>query len=155
MFINNIVSLRIHADTEKLGFTVLFLIIGVILASSYTAFIKKFRGEFVLSLIEAEAFDKESAKTLSELGIKNSFFRRISIETKFFFSPDYFSISSDSKDEESTRYYVNEEYIERLKAKYGNSEITLIQLIITLIAIFAVALVLVTAVPEILSMFKL
>ncbi len=156
MFIYNIASLSIYSDSEKLGTTVLFLILGVILASAYTAFIKKFRGEFVLALIESEAFDEKSAKSLSELGIKNSFFRKISIETKFFFSPDYFEvISSKSKDKENVKYYVNEEAADRLKSKYGNSEITFIQLLITLIAILAVALVLATAVPDILSMFNL
>ena len=148
-------SLSIAVDGDKLTSSMLLMLLGILLASMYIIFIKKFRGEFVLALIEAGAFGEETAKSLSELEIKDSFLRRFFVNTKFAFSPDYFSISASDVEEaeKGMKYYVNEDDIEKLNAKYGNSGITFIQLLITIIAFFSVALVLVTAIPQILNMF--
>ncbi len=162
----NIYSLSYTINSDALLSTMFFMILGVFFASSYTIFIKKFRGEFVLSLIDARAFDKSSAKSLSELGLDNGFLRRISINTKFLFSPDYYVVeviediksseNSETKEEtkvKTLKYYVNEDFIPRLEAKYGNAGITIVQLIITIIAFFAVALILATVVPDFFEMF--
>lgn len=146
----SVFSLSYSIDSNDLLSTMLFMMLGIFLASAYTTFIKKFRGEFVLALIETEAFDEASAKSLEELGIKKSFIRSRAINTKFFFSPDYFVL--DGEDE---KYYIDKENIPRLKAKYGNAEITLVQLFITVIAFLSVALVMATLVPEILNMLKI
>lgn len=142
----NIYSLSFSLDSDELLSTMLFMILGIFIASAYTVFIKKFRGEFVLALIEASAFDEASAKSLSDLGMEKGFIRKLTINTNFFFSPDYFTVNG-----ETNKYYVNKDSISRLESKYGNSGITLVQLLITLIAFFAVALVLATIVPEILE----
>ena len=144
MFTN---SLSYAISSEVLSSTMFFMILGIFLASAYTMFIKKFRGEFVLALINECAFDKDSAKSLSELGIKKSFLTSLFISKEFSFSPDYY-VTEDGK------YYINEEHIERLEAKYGNSGITIVQLIITIIAFFAVALFLAAFVPDVFDMFN-
>jgi hypothetical protein len=142
-------SLSFSLDKDMLLSTMLLMMLGIIIASAYTIFIKKYLGEFVLALIDAEAFDKESAKSISDLKIKKGFLRNLVIKKRFSFSPDYFIVEGDEK-----KYYVNKDYISRLRAKYGNSNITFVHLLITIIAFLAVALILATAVPEFLNMFK-
>jgi hypothetical protein len=107
------------------------------------------RGEFVMALIDAGAFDEESSKTPSELGIKMGTFRKMFLKKSSAFSPDFFIVNGDTP-----RYYVKEDSIDKLTSKYGNSGITIIQLFLTLVAFLAIALVMVTAVPEILNMFN-
>ncbi len=145
--INNI-ALSVAINSGVLRSTMIYLILGIFFASAYTMLIKRFRGEFILALIEAQAFCDSSAKTISELGIKSSRLGNFFIETKFFFTPDYFIVDESEKEK---RYYVDEKYVDRLESKYGNSGITFIQLLITIIAFFAVALVMSTAIPDILN----
>jgi hypothetical protein len=142
-------SLAITVDKENLIYVMICLIIGVMFASIYTIFIKKMRGEFVMALIDAGAFDEESSKTPSELGIKMGTFRKMFLKKSSAFSPDFFIVNGDTP-----RYYVKEDSIDKLTSKYGNSGITIIQLFLTLVAFLAIALVMVTAVPEILNMFN-
>ncbi len=142
-------SLSFSLNGDKLLSTMLFMMLGIFLASAYTVFIKKYRGEFVIALISAEAFDEKSAKSISDLGIKKDFLRKLAITKRFSFSPDYFILEG-----ETPKYYVNKDFIPRLEAKYGNSGITFVHLLITIIAFLAVALILATAVPEFLNMFN-
>jgi hypothetical protein len=142
-------SLAITVDKENLFYIMICLIIGVVFASIYTLFLKKIRGEFVMALIDAGAFDEETSKTPSELGIKVGNFRKLFLKKSSAFSPDFFIVKGDTP-----KYYVKEESVDKLTSKYGNSGITIIQLFLTLIALFAIALVMVTAVPEILNMFN-
>ncbi len=142
-------ALSISVDKENLFYVMICLIIGVMIASIYTLFIKKVRGEFVMALIDAGAFDEETSKTPSELGIKIGKFKKLFLKKSSAFSPDFFVVNGDTP-----RYYVKEDAIGKLTSKYGNSGITIIQLLLTLIAFFAVTLVMVTAVPEILNMFN-
>ncbi len=142
-------SLSISVNKENLFYVMICLIIGVMFASIYTIFIKKIRGEFIMALIDAGAFDEESSKTPSELGIRIGNFRKLFLKKSSAFSPDFFIVNSDTP-----RYYVKEDSIDKLTSKYGNSGITIIQLFLTLVALFAIALVMVTAVPEILNMFN-
>ncbi len=150
-------ALSVAVNSEALGSTMVYLILGILFASVYTMLIKRFRGEFVLSLINSKAFDEASAKSISDLGIECNSFRRFIINTKFFFSPDYYVVygNEEASEEKEERYYVNEDSIEKLESKYGNSGITFIQLFITIIAFFAVALVIATVVPDILNMFDI
>ena len=151
-------ALSIAVNSEALGSTMVYLILGILFASGYTMLIKRFRGEFVLSLIDSKAFDEASAKSISDLGIECNSFRRFIIKTKFFFSPDYYVVYGNEEkasEEKEERYYVNEDSIEKLESKYSNSGITFIQLFITIIAFFAVALVIATVVPDILNMFDI
>ena len=142
-------ALSFSVDSEQLLSTMLFLILGIFIASAYTTFIKKFRGEFVLFLIESEAFDEASAKTLGDFGMEKSFLRKLAINTRFSFSPDYFIVEGEEK-----KYYVNKEQTSKLEAKYGNAGITIVQLFITLIAFFFVALILSSVIPDFLNMFN-
>ncbi len=142
-------SLSFSINSEALLSTMLLMMLGIFLASAYTVFIKKYRGEFVLALIAAGAFDEDSAKSIADLKIKQGFLRNLVIKKRFSFSPDYYVIEG-----EIPKYYVNKEYISRLEAKYGNSNITFVHLLITVIAFLAVALILATAVPEILNLFN-
>jgi DNA-directed RNA polymerase subunit N (RpoN/RPB10) len=141
--------LSFSINKDELLSTMVFMILGIVLASAYTVFIKKYRGEFVLALIESAAFDEESAKSLDDLGINKGLFRRMAKNTKFFFSPDYYIIDGDP-----IKYYVNKDSVSKLEAKYGNTGITFVQLLITIIAFFSVALILATVVPDLLNMFK-
>ncbi len=150
--INNI-TLSVTINSEALRSTMGFLILGIFFAAAYTMLIKKFRGEFILALIETQAFCVSTAKTLSELGFESSRLRNFFIEKKFFFTPDYFIVNEG--EEEEKRFFVEEKHVERLEAKYGNSGITFVQLLITIIAFFSVALIMATAIPEILNDFNL
>ena len=143
MFIFNTDSNIISVNSKNFTATMLFMLLGIFFAYIYTSFIKKFRGQFVLALIDSCAFSKESAKSLSELGIKNDFLSKLSIKTSFYFTNDYFFFEAleDTNSEspkKGMKYYINEDDVDRLKAKYGNSGITIIQLIITIIAFLAV-----------------
>lgn len=136
-------------DSKNLLSTMVLLILGIFIAAAYTTFIKKFKGEFVLSLIRSEAFDEASAKSLSELGIEKNFFKKLVLKNTLSFSPDYFVVKGETE-----KYFVDREYIQKLEAKYGNTGITIVHLFITLIAFFSVALVLASVIPGILNMFN-
>ncbi len=142
-------TLQFSIDDKNFITTMILLMLGILIASLYTIFIKKFRGEFVMALIDAGAFNEETAKSTNELGIKFNGLQKMIIEIKFSFSPDYKVTNENEK-----KYYVKEDDIPRLTSKYGKSGITLIQLFITIIAFFAVALVMATIIPDILNMFN-
>ena len=151
MYIFDSDSFAITVDGNDLGRIMFLMILGIFFAAAYTIFIKKLRGEFVLALIDSEAFDETSAKTLSELKIKPSKMRNFLINKNFFFVPDYHIVASENSE---PKYFVDENNLKKLESKYANSGITFVQLLVTIIAFFAVALVLAAVVPDILNTFN-
>ena len=154
-FLTNASTLELVAVSVFLGATIASICVYII-------------GKVVRVLIAAEAFDTDSAKSLSELGLgRNFLIRRVlagagalrklvsEVDDRIIMLPtggSYFE--RDKKvDFRTARFYIKEENRIRAEMRYSTKGSDLIMLIISILLYFAIAWMIVLLVPYIYDLF--
>ena len=119
----------------SLGIVLLGLYVGVIAASAAALYQRRTLGGFVRALIGAGALDKESAKTLKELGYEKSFAVKRALRGKSVFADTVYEASEtvvfdredhalpvyrEKYDPESARFYIPEALKYRAEIRFEN-----------------------------------
>lgn len=132
-FEENYFSSSLNANYENLHFTrtattLLMLVgglcLGILIASFVAVFERRVVGKFVRGLLDREAKDRESALTLSELGLENNTFvkrelSRASVSRKLISVVDEDGTVRDYNDELAAAF---PEFAERIKAERAVSD---------------------------------
>ena len=144
-FIDKLDFFRTDSDAMvSIQFIIMALAFGLIIAFIAVYYQRRVIGSFVRAIRSAEAIDKESAKTLAELGQENN----VSAIAKLKKSASLRNLVTicDMKTEtngkiiidESTRFYISKEKEERSRKQFGDNEDSLIPIILGSLALLVV-----------------
>ena len=144
-FIDKLDFFRTDSDAMvSIQFIIMALAFGLIIAFIAVYYQRRVIGSFVRAIRSAEAIDKESAKTLAELGQENN----VSAIAKLKKSASLRNLVTicDMKTEtngkiiidDSTRVYIAKEKEERSRKQFGDNEDSLIPIILGSLALLVV-----------------
>ena len=126
------------------------ILIGFALAGIISLYNRIFVGRFVAFLLKNQAHTPDTAKSLSDAGIKNAF-TRASLSSRGTLAKLVKTVDSGA-DAASRKYYIEEKdtfRADRLYAKGGASPATLV---IAIILLIIAAVIIYTALPELIQM---
>ena len=145
-------------SVTTLNIIVWSLFIGFIIAVGVSVCNRLLLGTLIARLKDKEAFSEDSALTAKELGCanplirlalcKNSTFRRIvrmKGDTETVLCADRFT---------EARFYLPEENIRRAETVYGKTELTAGNVLLSVAAFFALAIVAFIVIPELIQMLS-
>ena len=120
---------------------------GLALALIYTFYIKRVQGGLIRRLLAADALTEGSAVGLAALGYKNGVLLRHALREG---SP----LSAVVQSTPDGRYFIPAEKVELAEKRYGNEGMSMFVMLISILVLFAVALVCVYVFPELIDWFE-
>ena len=120
---------------------------GLALALIYTFYIKRVQGGLIRRLLAADALTEGSAVGLAALGYKNGVLRRHALR-------EGTPLSAVVQSTPDGRYFIPAEKVELAEKRYGNEGMSMFVMLISILVLFAVALVCVYVFPELIDWFE-
>ena len=120
---------------------------GLALALIYTFYIKRVQGGLIRRLLAADALTEGSAVGLAALGYKNGVLLRHALR-------EGTSLSAVVQSTPDGRYFIPAEKVELAEKRYGNEGMSMFVMLISILVLFAVALVCVYVFPELIDWFE-
>lgn len=120
---------------------------GLALALIYTFYIKRVQGGLIRRLLAADALTEGSAVSLSALGYKSGGLLRHALR-------EGTPLSAIVHSTPDGRYYIPAEQVELAEKRYGSDGMTLFVMLVSILVLFAVALVCVYVFPELIAWFE-
>jgi hypothetical protein len=126
------------------------LFVGIVLGSFGVWYSKRVLGSLVKALLEAKADSESNAKSMADLGLKNSVFYNFSLRK----NGTYRKIVHIAGDGSARKYYIPENMTFRADAVYNKRGTTIIGALVTILAFFVMALIVFTIVPDLIQMLE-
>ena len=120
---------------------------GLALALIYTFYIKRVQGGLIRRLLAADALTEGSAGGLAALGYKNGVLLRHALR-------EGTPLSAVVQSTPDGRYFIPAEKVELAEKRYGNEGMSMFVMLISILVLFAVALVCVYVFPELIDWFE-
>ena len=120
---------------------------GLALALIYTFYIKRVHGGLIRRLLAADALTEGSAVGLAALGYKNGVLLRHALR-------EGTPLSAVVQSTPDGRYFIPAEKVELAEKRYGNEGMSMFVMLISILVLFAVALVCVYVFPELIDWFE-
>ena len=120
---------------------------GLALALIYTFYIKRVQGGLIRRLLAADALTEGSAVGLAALGYKNGVLLRHALR-------EGTPLSAVVQSTPDGRYFIPAEKVELAEKRYGNEGMSMFVMLISILDLFAVALVCVYVFPELIDWFE-
>ena len=120
---------------------------GLALALIYTFYIKRVQGGLIRRLLAADALTEGSAVGLAALGYKNGVLLRHALR-------EGTPLSAVVQSTPDGRYFIPAEKVELAEKRYGNEGMAMFVMLISILVLFAVALVCVYVFPELIDWFE-
>ena len=120
---------------------------GLALALIYTFYIKRVQGGLIRRLLAADALTEGSAVGLAALGYKNGVLLRHALR-------EGTPLSAVVQSTPDGRYFIPAEKVELAEKRYGNEGMSMFVMLISILVLFAVALVGVYVFPELIDWFE-
>ena len=120
---------------------------GLALALIYTFYIKRVQGGLIRPLLAADALTEGSAVGLAALGYKNGVLLRHALR-------EGTPLSAVVQSTPDGRYFIPAEKVELAEKRYGNEGMSMFVMLISILVLFAVALVCVYVFPELIDWFE-
>ena len=120
---------------------------GLALALIYTFYIKRVQGGLIRRLLAADALTEGSAVGLAALGYKNGVLLRHALR-------EGTPLSAVVQSTPDGRYFIPAEKVELAEKRYGNEGMSMFVMLISILVLFAVALVCVYVCPELIDWFE-
>ena len=120
---------------------------GLALALIYTFYIKRVQGGLIRRLLAADALTEGSAVGLAALGYKNGVLLRHALR-------EGTPLSAVVQSTPDGRYFIPAEKVELAEKRYGNEGMSMFVMLISILVLFAVALVCVYVFPELIEWFE-
>lgn len=120
---------------------------GLALALIYTFYIKRVQGGLIRRLLAADALTEGSAVGLAALGYKNGVLLRNALR-------EGTPLSAVVQSTPDGRYFIPAEKVELAEKRYGNEGMSMFVMLISILVLFAVALVCVYVFPELIDWFE-
>ena len=120
---------------------------GLALALIYTFYIKRVQGGLIRRLLAAGALTEGSAVGLAALGYKDGVLLRHALRGG---TP----LSAVVQSTPDGRYFIPAEKVELAEKRYGNEGMSMFVMLISILVLFAVALVCVYVFPELIDWFE-
>ena len=120
---------------------------GLALALIYTFYIKRVQGGLIRRLLAADALTEGSAVGLAALGYKNGVLLRHALR-------EGTPLSAVVQSTPDGRYFIPAEKEELAEKRYGNEGMSMFVMLISILVLFAVALVCVYVFPELIDWFE-
>ena len=120
---------------------------GLALALIYTFYIKRVQGGLIRRLLAADALTEGSAVGLAALGYKNGVLLRHALR-------EGTPLSAVVQSTPDGRYFIPAEKVELAEKRYGNEGMSMFVMVISILVLFAVALVCVYVFPELIDWFE-
>ncbi len=120
---------------------------GIILACVYAYYVREVLGKLVRALIENEAFDEETALTPAEMGLNGTIYR-FALRKRSHFRDHVKTVGKEN------RCYIDNDSVEKLSKKYGESDTGVTSLLLTLCAFLLVGCIIAAFLPEIELLLK-
>ena len=120
---------------------------GRALALIYTFYIKRVQGGLIRRLLAADALTEGSAVGLAALGYKNGGLLRHALR-------EGTPLSAVVQSTPDGRYFIPAEKVELAEKRYGNEGMSMFVMLISILVLFAVALVCVYVFPELIDWFE-
>ena len=120
---------------------------GLALALIYTFYIKRVQGGLIRRLLAADALTEGSAVGLAALGYKNGVLLRHALR-------EGTPLSAVVQSTPDGRYFIPAEKVELAEKRYGNEGMSMFVMLISILGLFAVALVCVYVFPELIDWFE-
>lgn len=120
---------------------------GLALALIYTFYIKRVQGGLIRRLLAADALTEGSAVGLAALGYKNGVLLRHALR-------EGTPLSAVVQSTPDGRYFIPAEKVELAEKRYGNEGMSMFVMLISILVLFAVALVCVYVFPELIDCFE-
>lgn len=120
---------------------------GLALALIYTFYIKRVQGGLIRRLLAADALTEGSAVGLAALGYKNGVLLRHALR-------EGTPLSAVVQSTPDGRYFIPAEKVELAEKRYGNEGMSMFVMLISILVLFAVALVCVYVFPELIDWFE-
>ena len=120
---------------------------GLALALIYTFYIKRVQGGLIRRLLAADALTEGSAVGLAALGYKNGVLLRHALR-------EGTPLSAVVQSTPDGRYFIPAEKVELAEKRYGNAGMSMFVMLISILVLFAVALVCVYVFPELIDWFE-
>ena len=117
---------------------------GLALALIYTFYIKRVQGGLIRRLLAADALTEGSAVGLAALGDKNGVLLRHALR-------EGTPLSAVVQSTPDGRYFIPAEKVELAEKRYGNEGMSMFVMLISILVLFAVALVCVYVFPELID----
>ena len=128
------------------------MIAGVILAACLVFFNKQTLGKLVKALFDAKANSPETAKSLKELGLDKHRLLRLALRPDTTLRKVVYAV--EQKEGEEIRYYIPEDRAYRAEVTYNPDGSSVMTLLIAAVAFIAVAVILMSVVPDLVKMFS-
>ncbi len=141
-----------ESDTATLSFVVIGICIGIVIASLITFYQRNIPGGFVRALLRAEALSPETAKTLAELGYGKSPLVKFELRHGTVMKKTVQQTEAGEGIDAAARYYIPEDLKYRAEARYQNKGNGPLQLVLTVVLSFGLAILLMKLIPVVLSM---
>ena len=120
---------------------------GLALALIYTFYIKRVQGGLIRRLLAADALPEGAAVGLAALGYKNGVLLRHALR-------EGTPLSAVVQSTPDGRYFIPAEKVELAEKRYGNEGMSMFVMLISILVLFAVALVCVYVFPELIDWFE-
>ena len=120
--------------------------VGAVFAGIYAFYAKFVLGKLVRALIERDAREEDSAKTLEELGCTGFYFRFALRKGSLF--------SKSLARADGRRWFIPSENAEKLQSKYKADRSSLFSLLLALLLILTAALILAALLPALVKFFE-
>ena len=120
---------------------------GLALALIYTFYIKRVQGGLIRRLLAADALTEGSAVGRAALGHKNGVLLRHALR-------EGTPLSAVVQSTPDGRYFIPAEKVELAEKRYGNEGMSMFVMLISILVLFAVALVCVYVFPELIDWFE-
>ena len=120
---------------------------GLALALIYTFYIKRVQGGLIRRLLAADALTEGSAVGLAALDYKNGVLLRHALR-------EGTPLSAVVQSTPDGRYFIPAEKVELAEKRYGNEGMSMFVMLISILVLFAVALVCVYVFPELIDWFE-
>lgn len=120
---------------------------GLALALIYTFYIKRVQGGLIRRLLAGDALTEGSAVGLAALGYKNGVLLRHALR-------EGTPLSAVVQSTPDGRYFIPAEKVELAEKRYGNEGMSMFVMLISILVLFAVALVCVYVFPELIDWFE-
>lgn len=156
-------------STSSMELVIWCMFIGLVLASIFMFYQKKVIGAFVRALLNAQASDSSSAKTLNELGFARNFPVRSALrgggalrKLVWEMGDNYlenengvkYSARQTPLDVNTARFYITEENRIRAELRYNDKGTDIFMLIITVLVFLMVAYLAATYLPDLLKLIE-
>ena len=120
---------------------------GLALALIFPFYIKRVQGGLIRRLLAADALTEGSAVGLAALGYKNGVLLRHALR-------EGTPLSAVVQSTPDGRYFIPAEKVELAEKRYGNEGMSMFVMLISILVLFAVALVCVYVFPELIDWFE-